>query len=52
MTVFEIVVHQQDTIIGMMYLDADNSSIHCKFQRQQPTSSRDNSLLVPETTAY
>ena len=29
MTVFEIVVHQLDTIIGMMYLGADNSSIDC-----------------------
>ena len=27
MTVFEIVVHPLDTIIGMMYLGADNSSI-------------------------
>ena len=26
MTVFKIVVHQLDTIIGMMYLGADNSS--------------------------
>ena len=27
MTVFEIVVQQLDTIIGMMYLGADNSTI-------------------------
>ena len=30
MTVFEIVVYQLDTIIGMMYLSADNSSIDCR----------------------
>ena len=29
MTVLEIVVHHLDTIIGMMYLGADNSSIDC-----------------------
>ena len=30
MTVFEIVVHQLDTIIEMIYLGADNSSIDCR----------------------
>ena len=29
MTVFEIVAPQLDTIIGMMYLGADNLSIDC-----------------------
>ena len=28
--VFEIVVHQMDAIIDMMYLGPDNSSINCK----------------------
>ena len=30
MTVFEIVVHQLDTIMGMMYLGANNSSMDCR----------------------
>ena len=30
MTVFEIVVQQLDTVMGMMYLGADNSTIDCR----------------------
>ena len=30
MTVFEIVVYQLDTNMGMIYLGADNSSIDCR----------------------
>ena len=45
MTVFEVVVYQLDTIIGMIYLGADNSSIHC---RERLAIELDNCIICFE----
>ena len=45
MTVFEFVVYQLNTTIDMIYLGADNSSIHC---RERLAIELDNCIICLE----